>query len=90
MDVKDDAFSVDVDFGSDLSNAPAMRLKTEVSKNKAPFVALGEPTRFDPNVALAGVCWDTEGNANSDPAVNFVGTTDLQPLVLGVSCRSDT
>ncbi len=80
--VKDGAFTVDVDFGTDLSNAPAMRLKTEVSKNNAPFVALGEPSRFDPKVALAGVCWDTQGNAGTNPATNFIGTTDNQTLVL--------
>ena len=84
VDVRDGAFTVDVDFGSDLSNAPPMRLKTEVSKNNAPFVALGEPTRFDPKVALAGVCWDTQGNAETNPATNFIGTTDTQPLVLRV------
>ena len=84
VDVRDGAFTVDVDFGSDLSNAPPMRLKTEVSKNNAPFVALGEPTRFDPKVALAGVCWDTQGNAGTNPATNFIGTTDTQPLVLRV------
>ena len=80
--VKDGAFTVDVDFGTDLSNAPAMRLQTEVSKNNAPFVALGEPTRFDPKVALAGVCWDTQGNAGTNPGTNFIGTTDDEPLVL--------
>ena len=85
VDVRDGAFTVDVDFGSDLSNAPPMRLKTEVSKNNAPFVALGEPTRFDPKVALAGVCWDTQGNAETNPATNFIGTSDTQPLVLRVN-----
>ncbi|MEP6880396.1 MAG: tail fiber domain-containing protein [Dokdonella sp.] len=79
------AFSVDVDFGSDLSNAPPMRLKTEVSKDKAPFVALGEPSRFDPQVALAGVCWDTSGNSGTSSTVNFLGTTDNQPLLMRAS-----
>ncbi len=82
VQVKDGAFTVDVDFGSDLSNAPAMLLKTEVSKDNAPFVALGEPSRFDPKVTLAGVCWDTQGNAGTNPVTNFIGTTDNQPLVM--------
>ena len=82
VDVHDGAFTVDVDFGSDLSSAPPMRLKTEVSKNNAPFMALGEPTRFDPKVALAGVCWDTAGNAGTNANTNFIGTTDQQALVL--------
>ncbi len=82
VQVHDGAFSVDVDFGSELSNAPPMLLKTEVSKDKATFVALGEPRRFDPKVALAGVCWDTAGNAGTNPNTNFIGTTDQQDLVL--------
>jgi hypothetical protein len=75
-------FAVDVDFGIDLANAPPLRLKTEVAQGGTAFVALGEPSRFDAKAALAGVCWDTEGNAGTNPAINFIGTTDAQPLVL--------
>ena len=85
VDVHDGAFTFDVDFGSDLGNAPPMRLKTEVSKSNAPFVALGEPTRFDPKVALAGVCWDTSGNSGTSSAINFLGTPDSQPLLVRAS-----
>ena len=85
VQVKDGAFTVDVDFGSDLSNAPPMLLKTEVSKNSAPFVALGEPSRFDPKVALAGVCWDTKGNTGTLSGTDFLGTVDNVPLVLRVN-----
>ena len=81
VDVNAGAFTVPVDFGVDLANAPAMQLKTEVAKGGSGFVALGEPTRFDPKAALAGVCWDTEGNAGTNPTTNFIGTTDNQPLV---------
>ncbi|MDZ4814165.1 MAG: hypothetical protein SGI99_16385 [Pseudomonadota bacterium] len=63
--VQDGIFSVDVDFGIDLSNAPAMRLKTEVGNEGLAFTALGEPTRFDPKATLAGVCRDTGGNAGN-------------------------
>ncbi|MEP6880398.1 MAG: tail fiber domain-containing protein [Dokdonella sp.] len=87
VQVHDGAFTVDVDFGSDISNAPPMRLKTEISKNSAPFVALGEPTRFDPKVALVGVCWDTKGNAGTDAATDFIGTTDSEPLVMRASAQ---
>ncbi len=75
-------FAADVDFGSDLSAAPAMALKTEVQQGNTGFVALGEATPFDPKVVLAGVCWDTEGNAGTNPATKFIGTTDNQALVL--------
>jgi len=82
VEVSHGQFAVDVDFGIDLSNAPALRLKTEVAQGDAQFVALGEPSRFDAKAALVGVCWDTEGNAGTNPATNFIGTTDNQPLVL--------
>ncbi len=75
-------FAAEVDFGMDLSAAPAMALKTEVQQGSTGFVSLGEATPFDPKVALAGVCWDIEGNAGTSPATNFIGTTDNQPLVL--------
>jgi hypothetical protein len=29
-----------------------------------------------------GLCWSSSGDSNTDPAVNFLGTTDAQPLVL--------
>ena len=75
-------FAVDIDFGVDLNNAPAMALKTEVQQGGSGFVSLGEPTFFDAKAALAGVCWDTEGNAGTTPASNFIGTTDNQPFVI--------
>ncbi len=56
VDVHDGAFTVDVDFGSNLSNAPPMRLKTEVSKNNAPFVARRSGICFSP-MASSRRCW---------------------------------
>ena len=80
--VVEGSFAVDVDFGIDLANAPVMSLKTEVQQGSSGYVALGEPTRFDPKAALAGVCWDTEGNTGILPATNFIGTTESQTVVL--------
>lgn len=80
--VRQGQFSVEVDFGVDLANAPALRLQTEVQQGGSGFVALGKPTRFDAKAALAGVCWDTQGNAGTNPVTDFIGTTDNQPLVL--------
>ncbi len=31
---------------------------------------------------LIGACWSVTGDSGSDPATNFLGTTDAQPLVL--------
>jgi hypothetical protein len=82
--VNDGNFAVEVDFGVDMSQAPPLQLRTEVQRANEPgsFVALGEPTRFDAKAALGGICWDTVGNAGTNPALNFLGTTDSQPLVL--------
>ena len=80
--VRDGQFAAEVDFGLDLRKAPALALRTEVQQGGGGFVALGAPAHFDAKAALAGVCWDTEGNAGTDPALNFIGTTDAQPLVL--------
>ena len=86
VDVVDGNFAVDVDFGIDLSTAPAMALKTEVQQGSSGFVALGEPTHFDPKSALAGVCWDTSGNAGTGPS-DFLGTVDNKPLELRTNLR---
>lgn len=72
--VKDGNFATDVDFGLDLQHAPAMRLMTEVAQGGSAFVSIGEPTRFDPKAALAGICWDTTGNVVA--AGEFLGSTN--------------
>jgi len=72
--VKDGNFAADVDFGVDLSNAPALKLKTEVAQGGSGFVSLGEATRFDPMAVLAGICWDTTGNVVA--AGEFLGATN--------------
>ncbi len=78
--VRNGEFSVDADFGIDLSNAPKMKLKTEVGQGGAGFATLGEPTPFDPKAALAGICWDTTGNVVA--AGEFLGATNNVPLLL--------
>jgi hypothetical protein len=82
VDVKDGAFAIEVDFGIDLTRFGVLKLKTEVQQGGSGFVALGEAKSFDPKAALAGVCWDTQGNALTNPTTDFLGTTDAQPLVL--------
>jgi trimeric autotransporter adhesin len=78
VQVKDGNFSTDVDFGLDLARAPAMKLKTEVAQGGSAFASIGEPTRFDPKAALAGICWDTTGNVVA--AGEFLGSTNNVPL----------
>lgn len=75
FEVKDGRFAVEVDFGVDLSDAPAMRLETEVAPRGGAFAVLGEPTRFDPKGALGGVCWDTSGNRGATAGI-LIGNDD--------------
>jgi len=35
--------------------------------------------------AAIGACWSSTGDAGSDPATNFIGTTDNQPFVIRVN-----
>lgn len=85
VEVKNGAFAVDVDFGLDLTLFGALKLKTEVGQGSSGFVALGEPKVFDPKATLAGVCWETQGNAGTNAATDFLGTTDDAPLRMRVN-----
>jgi Chaperone of endosialidase len=87
--VKDGSFSAEVDFGTDLANAPAMKLKTEVNQAGSGFVSLGEPSNFDPKAALAGECWGINGNGATDIFGGIVGNNGTAatvglPEILGV------
>lgn len=81
VEVKDGAFALDVDFGIDLVQIGAVKLRTEIAQGGGGYVALGEPQEFDAKAALAGVCWDTQGNAGTNAATDFIGTVDAQPLI---------
>jgi len=87
VDVVDGIFSVEVDFGIDLTTAPVMALKTEVQQGESGFVSLGEATRFDAKAALGSSCWDTAGNAGTNGLSDFLGTTDNQPVSIRANNR---
>ena len=84
VEVKNGAFAIDVDFGMDLTRFGALKLKTEVAQGGSGFVPLGEPRVFDAKAALGSVCWDTQGNAGTNDATDFLGTTDGEELILKV------
>ena len=81
VEVKHGAFVIDVDFGMDLAQFGALKLKTEVAQGGSGFVALGEPKAFDAKAALGSVCWDTAGNAGLT-VLDFIGTTDNAPVTI--------
>ncbi|MFY8135755.1 MAG: hypothetical protein ACOVKS_12195 [Aquimonas sp.] len=49
------------------------------------WVALPGRTKAVNTPAAVGQCWSTTGDSGSNPAINFLGTTDAQPLVLRVN-----
>lgn len=46
------------------------------------FSAIPGRTKATQAPAAIGACWSTVGDAGSNPATHFLGTTDAQPLVL--------
>jgi hypothetical protein len=46
--------------------------------------ASGNLSWLDPGALAAATAWALTGNSGTDPAVNFLGTTDAQPLVIRV------
>jgi len=76
--VQNGSFAVDVDFGMDLKQAPAMKLRTEVAQGGSAFTSIGDPVPFDPKATLAGICWDTTGNVVA--AGEFLGSTNNVPV----------
>jgi hypothetical protein len=80
VDVVNGAFKVDFDLPTrhddawvELSIRPA---------GSADWVALPGRTEAINAPAAIGQCWSTTGDSGSNPANNFLGTTDAQPLVL--------
>ena len=81
--VQDGRFRLDVELP--LANADAVWLEVAVRESGAgAFSAI--PGRSKAIAApLIGACWSTTGDSGSNPATNFLGTTDGQPLVLRVN-----
>jgi len=46
--------------------------------------ASGNLSWLDPSALVAGTAWSLTGNSGTNPATNFLGTTDAQPLVIRV------
>lgn len=82
--VQQGQFRVDLDFGMDLTQYSKLKLKTEVATAGSQFVQIGDAQTFEPKSTLAGVCWDTQGNAGTNSATDFLGTTDGQELIFRV------
>jgi hypothetical protein len=80
VEVRDGRFRLDVD----LPLVKADQVWLEVAVRAAGEPAFAEiPGRAKAIAApLIGACWSTVGDSGSNPATNFIGTTDAQPFVV--------
>ena len=83
VEVRDGRFRIDVDLP--LVKSDQVWLEVAVRGAGEPTFA-SIPGRSKAIAAtLVGQCWSTTGDSGSNPAVNFLGTTDAQPLELRVN-----
>lgn len=82
--VVDGAFRLEADLPGGVPDGAAVWIELAVRENgDSAFETIGgrEKVALSPTV---GACWSTVGDGGSDASVNFLGTTDAQPLVLRV------
>jgi hypothetical protein len=78
-----------IDFELPLSTATAAWIEVGVRDGAAVGAFSTIPGRSESTAAKAiGACWSSTGDSATNPAVNFLGTTDAQPLVLRVQNQS--
>ena len=74
-----------IDFDLPLATAGAAWIEVGVRDGSAVGAFSTIPGRSEAASAKAiGACWSSTGDSATNPAVNFLGTTDAQPLVLRV------
>jgi hypothetical protein len=73
----------DVAFGNTTYTLPASLTTTNtVATGILQTDASGNLSWLNPTALVTGSAWALTGNSGTDPAVNFLGTTDAQPLVI--------
>jgi trimeric autotransporter adhesin len=82
VDVARGGFAVDADFGLPLVTLQQAWLQVEVAGAEGEFEPLGRRESLDAKALAGTACWSTSGNAGTLAGTDFLGTTDLQPLVL--------
>ena len=78
--VKDGRF--ELRFDAALANAPETWLEVAVRDAGARAFATVAGRSKAIRAPLIGACWSSTGDAGTNPATNFLGTSDAQPLVL--------
>jgi hypothetical protein len=78
-----------IDFDLPLATASSTWIEVGVRDGNAVGGFSAIPGRSEAASAKAiGACWSSTGDSATNPAVNFLGTTDAQPLVLRVQNQS--
>jgi hypothetical protein len=78
-----------IDFDLPLATTTAAWIEVGVRDGNAVGGFSTIPGRSEAASAKAiGACWSSTGDSATNPAVNFLGTTDAQPLVLRVQNQS--
>ena len=77
-------FAVDVDFGALPPQTEGWLEVAAKGERDADYTALDGRTAVALKVAACPASWALEGNALTNPAVNFVGTTDAQAFEIRV------
>ena len=78
-----------IDFDLPLATTTAAWIEVSVRDGNAVGGFSTIPGRSEAASAKAiGACWSSTGDSATNPAVNFLGTTDAQPLVLRVQNQS--
>ncbi|MBO9662573.1 tail fiber domain-containing protein [Dokdonella sp.] len=78
VEVKDGRFSTEVDFGSVAVGDGWIGVAVRKAGG-GEFAELGGRSEINGS----GACWSTTGNAGTAPGVNYLGTSDDQPLIFG-------
>ena len=80
VEVRDGRFRLDLDLSLVTSDDVWLEVAVRPSGGAAFSTIPGRSKAIA--APLIGACWSTTGDTGSDPATNFLGTTDNQPLVL--------
>jgi hypothetical protein len=87
VEVHDGRFETEFELGVPLSKLSAHWLQLEVAAADGRFEPLAQREPLDPKALAAVACWNTAGNAGTDPLTDFLGTTDARMLTLRAGNR---
>ncbi len=81
VDIRDGRFRVETEFGLKTLSGQAIWIAVAVRGGQESAAFTPIPSRLQAlTPSVIGQCWSTAGDSGSNPAVNFLGTTDAQPF----------